>query len=228
MANHGEPDLTNWVDERLGALTPPAAWREGDPTAGWARLERTRKQREQRVRERRVAGMAIASAAVGAAWWLTREGTNEVVLAELRPERERPLAPDFSLPGLTGPVELRQFRGRVALVDFWATWCPPCKQEMPWFAEFQRKYESAGLTVIGIAMEEGGWTPVRPFAEKAGIQYPMALGNDDVARRYGVTSLPTTLVVDRSGRIAARHEGLVSRAAVESEIRHLLTRTDSK
>lgn len=228
MANHGEPDLTNWVDERLGTLAPPAGWRESDPPASWVRFARLRGDRERRVRERRRAGLAIAGGAVGAAWWLMPKGANEVVLAELRPERERPAAPEFSLPGMAGPVELRQFRGRVALVNFWATWCPPCKREMPWFAEFQRKYEDAGLTVIGIAMDESGWAAVRPFAEQAGIQYPMAIGDEAVARRYGVTSLPTTLVVDRRGGIAARHEGLVSRAAVESEIRHLLTRTDSR
>lgn len=223
MANNGDSDLASWVDERLGVLATAAADRPVQPDRAWRRFGAARRRHEAR----RKMGLALAGPAVAAAavlggvpirWW-----NSEAVRADLKPERDRPWAPDFALTDRSGrTVRLSQFRGRVVLVDFWATWCPPCREEIPWFAEFQRAYDSQGLTVVGVAMDEDGWKSVGPFVERMKADYPMVIGSDEAARRFRVESLPTTLVIDRSGRVAATHVGLVSRRAVESEIRYLL------
>jgi thiol-disulfide isomerase/thioredoxin len=109
------------------------------------------------------------------------------------------------------------------LLNFWATWCGPCKAEIPWFEEFQRNYARQGLSVIGISMDEDGWKVVRPYMESAKINYRIAIGDDALAQKFGgVTSLPETFLVDRNGRIAGRHVGVVSKSDYQSEIVRLL------
>lgn len=223
MANNGDSGLASWVDERLAVLAAtPVTGLQTDSARqqeAWVRLRAA--QRMMRVR--RQAGMALAGAGVVGvvALWQSSDG----VMADLKPERDRAAAADFALSDRAGrTVQLSQFRGRVVLVDFWATWCPPCRTEIPWFAEFQRRYANPGLTVLGVAMDEDGWKTAGPFVDSVGAEYPMVLGTGEVARRFGVETLPTTLLIDRSGRIAATHTGLVSRSAVESEIRYLLGR----
>jgi cytochrome c biogenesis protein CcmG/thiol:disulfide interchange protein DsbE len=117
---------------------------------------------------------------------------------------------------------LSSLRGKVILLDFWATWCAPCKQEIPWFMEFQDVYGTKGLAAVGVAMDEEGWEKVRPYIKEHPINYLIVVGDVAFAKRYGVTALPVTFLIDRKGRIAARHNGLVDRATVESEIQKLL------
>ena len=139
-------------------------------------------------------------------------------------ESELGTLPTFDLQDLDGnSVTERDLEGKVALVNFWATWCGPCKIEMPWFVDFQRKYKDRDFTVIAISLDEDGWDPVRRFAEDLELNFPVLLGDDSVAEDFGgVWALPTTLIVDRSGAVSARHMGLVSRSIYEGEIEELL------
>lgn len=136
---------------------------------------------------------------------------------------DQPL-PEFSVPGIDGDMLSNDdLAGKVALVNFWATWCGPCKIEMPWFVEFQRKYKDRGFTVLAISLDEDGWDPVRAFAEQMEFNFPVALGGDPVSEAFGgIYVLPTTLIVDREGTIVSRHAGLVPKAEYETEIESLL------
>ncbi len=133
------------------------------------------------------------------------------------------VAPDFSLQDLTGqPLNLASYRGKVVLLDFWATWCAPCRGEIPHFVEFQDKYRDQGLQVIGISMDDGP-KPVREFYQEFKMNYPVALGNEKVAQSYGgVLGLPVTFLIGRDGRVAAKYIGEVQmstlREAIESQL----------
>src|SRR5581483_5940466 len=120
-------------------------------------------------------------------------------------------------------VKLEQYRGKVVLLNFWATWCTGCKKEMPWFAAFQQTYGSNGLNVIGVSLDENGWKAVRPFLAATPTSYSILVGNDTTAQKYGLKSLPDTFLIDRDGRIAAAYlGGMVDRENSEANIRALL------
>ena len=116
---------------------------------------------------------------------------------------DRKPAPDFVLQDEQGrEVKLSDFRGKVVLLNFWATWCGPCKIEMPWFVEFQRQYKDQGFSVVAISLDEEGWEVVRPFTEEYKLNFPVLLGSDETADQFGgVAALPTTFVIDKEGRI---------------------------
>jgi thiol-disulfide isomerase/thioredoxin len=133
-------------------------------------------------------------------------------------------APAWELQDVSGKtVKLSDFKGQVIVLDFWATWCGPCREEIPGFMALQKKYAGKGLVIIGVSMDEEGWAVVTPFIGKMGITYPMVLGTPEVAAKYGdVEALPTTFIINRAGRIAAAHEGRTDEATLESEIKPLL------
>ena len=133
-------------------------------------------------------------------------------------------APDFTLPDSTGsPIKLSAYKGKVVLLDFWATWCTGCKVEIPWYVEFQSKYGKDGLTAIGVAMDDDGWKSVKPFLEEHKLNYPVVIANQDLANRYGgLPSLPMTLLIDRNGNVAESHAGMVDKDAFENKIKSLL------
>jgi peroxiredoxin len=143
--------------------------------------------------------------------------------SHLKPSAERKPAPNFSLKDANGrAVQLSDYHGKVVLLNFWATWCGPCKIEIPWFVELERKHKDEGFAVVGISMDEDGWEAVKPFISGAGINYRVLLGNDSVGQLYGgVDSLPTTFLIDREGKIAAVHIGLVSKSSYENDLRQL-------
>ena len=146
-------------------------------------------------------------------------------VAEAAEPAESPTAaPDFSLESSDGgTVTLSSLKGQVVLVNFWATWCGPCKIEMPWFIEFQRKYKDRGFSVVAISLDEEGWDAVRPFAEELQANFPIVLGDVAVEEKFGgVAALPTTFVIDKEGMIHSRHTGLVSKGDYEDEIESLL------
>jgi len=115
---------------------------------------------------------------------------------------QHPLAPDFTLPQLDGsPLTLSSYRGKIVLLDFWATWCVPCRDEIPHFVELQNKYGDAGLQIIGISMDDSP-DPVRPFAQQFHMNYPVVIGNARIGEQYGgVLGLPIAFWIDWDGHI---------------------------
>jgi peroxiredoxin len=135
------------------------------------------------------------------------------------------LAPDFQLTDLDGNnLRLADLRGKAVLLNFWATWCPPCKIEMPWFVDLQKQYGPQGLQIVGVAMDEGNaHDAVAKFAKEMGLNYTVLLGNDKVADQYGgVDALPTTFYIGRDGKIVTRVFGLVSHREIEDNVRAAL------
>jgi cytochrome c biogenesis protein CcmG/thiol:disulfide interchange protein DsbE len=144
--------------------------------------------------------------------------------ASIKPVKDRKPAPDFTLRDSMGKsVKLSDYRGKVVLLNFWATWCGPCKIEIPWFVEFEQKHKDSGFAVLGVSMDEEGLEVVRPYLEHTKVNYRILLGTDSVAQLYGgVDSLPTSFLLDREGRIAAVHVGLVSKGSYQDDINQLL------
>ncbi len=150
----------------------------------------------------------------------------------LTPAASRKPAPNFTLIDEQGKaITLSSYKGKVVLLDFWATWCGGCKREIPWYIEFDKKYRQQGLAVIGVSMDEDGWKTVKPFLAKKiddetggmiAMQYPIVIGSDALAKRFGLTSMPLTLLIDKEGRIAVSHSGVVDRADFEHHIQMLL------
>jgi peroxiredoxin len=135
----------------------------------------------------------------------------------------RQMAPDFSTIDAAGTrVRLSGLKGRVVLLDFWATWCTGCKLEIPWFVEFQEKYRGLGLVSVGVAMDDEGWPVVRPFLSEHPIPYPIVLGTHGIGAAFTIQNLPVTLLIDRRGAIADSHLGVVDKAAWEQQIVALL------
>ncbi len=163
-------------------------------------------------------------AACVAALLATAACSSEKVRAAVKAEKDRKPAADFALKDANGrTVRLSDYRGKVVLLNFWATWCGPCKIEIPWFMQFEQELKDRGFAVLGVAMDDEGWDAVKPYIEQHKINYRIVLGNDSVADTYGgVDALPTTFLIDRDGRIAAKHQGLVSRSEYQNEILHLL------
>jgi peroxiredoxin len=135
----------------------------------------------------------------------------------------RKAAPNFTLDDSKGtPLKLSDYKGKVVLLDFWATWCHGCGLEIPWFIEYQNKYKDSGLAVIGVSMDEDGWKVVKPFIEEKKMNYPVVLGNADLTKLYKVENMPVTVLIDREGRIAESYSGMVDRAVCEARIQSLL------
>ena len=158
---------------------------------------------------------------------LSISGCNEyssTVRAAVKAEGERKPAPDFTLKDADGkPVKLSDYRGKVVLLNFWATWCGPCKIEIPWFMDFEQTYKDKNFAVLGVSLDEDGWESVKPYIEQKKINYRVMIGTEQVAQMYGeVDSLPTTFMIDREGRVAAVHIGLVSKSDYIHDILDLL------
>ena len=143
----------------------------------------------------------------------------------IKKQAERKKAPDFELKDGAGrTVRLSDYKGKIVVLDFWATWCGPCKAEIPWLNELSRKYEAEGVVVLGISMDEDRWDAVKPFMEKVEMTYPVLMGTRRVTYLYGdVEGLPVAFFVDREQRVAAIHAGAASRKAVEQTIQTLLS-----
>jgi len=146
-------------------------------------------------------------------------------VAKLKPVgKNGSVAPDFELRSLDGKqVRLSDYRGKAVLLNFWATWCAPCKIEMPWFVDLQKQYASQGLQVIGVAMDDSGEETIAKFAQQMGVNYPVLIGKEAVGDAYGgVEFLPTTFIIDRQGKVVDRVFGLAGRSEFEDSIKKAL------
>jgi len=141
-----------------------------------------------------------------------------------KPTASGNLAPDFTLTDLNGKkLSLSDYKGKVVLLDFWATWCSPCREEIPHFVEMQNKYGSQGLQVLGISMDDDV-KPVQKFYQQYNLNYPVALGDDKLADRFGgVLGLPVNFVIDRQGRIYAKHLGATESSVFDEDVSKLLS-----
>jgi peroxiredoxin len=143
-----------------------------------------------------IALVVAAPAAVDA------DGFTELDL--IRPGRAM-AATDFTIPSLTGrPLRLSDFKGKVVFLNFWATWCPPCKEEMPSMERLYRRYSDRGFAIVAVSIDSGGAPPVAAFVKRFGLTFPVGLDSKmTVANQYTVRALPSTFLIDRSGTIAA-------------------------
>jgi thiol-disulfide isomerase/thioredoxin len=134
------------------------------------------------------------------------------------------LAPDFSLEQLDGKtMRLSDLRGKAVLLNFWATWCGPCKIEMPWFVELQNQYASQGLQIVGVAMDDASKEDIGKFAKDMGVNYPILIGKESVGDQYGgVPALPESFLIGRDGKIVDKIIGLRGKAEIEDAIKKAL------
>ncbi|HEY2819639.1 MAG TPA: TlpA disulfide reductase family protein [Candidatus Acidoferrum sp.] len=236
-------ESSKWVDERLGFLTPHETWK---PDFRFAQTRLHERLAASKHSWSRMIGWSavLVTASLIIAFALTSAPTPRVLAQKcidcsiaiwqtISPDApaemklievgKRILAPDFTLMDAEGKtVRLSDAKGKVVLVNFWATWCGGCKVEIPWFVVFDSKYRNAGLDTIGVSLDSDGWTSVRPYLKEKPIPYTIVIGNDATANEFNVTAMPVTILVDRQGKIAATHTGLVAKATYESEIESLL------
>ncbi|MEO8098918.1 MAG: TlpA disulfide reductase family protein [Acidobacteriota bacterium] len=137
---------------------------------------------------------------------------------------KRHSAADFKLVDANGAeVKLSDYKDKVVLLNFWATWCGPCQVEIPWFKEFEQTYKDRGFAVVGVSADEEGWAAVKPYIEAKKLNYRVLLDDQKMPSPYkDVQALPSTYFIDRQGRIAGFHEGLVSKGTYEDGIQALL------
>jgi thiol-disulfide isomerase/thioredoxin len=133
-------------------------------------------------------------------------------------------APDFALQSLDGKtMRLSDFRGKAVLLNFWATWCGPCKIEMPWFVELQNQYAAQGFQIVGVAMDDASKEDISKFAKDMGVNYPILIGKESVGDEYGgVPALPESFLIGRDGKIVDKILGLRGKAEIEDAIKKAL------
>jgi peroxiredoxin len=232
--------VNQWVDETLATLNMSSDWHP-DAHAGFARL--TELKESARWFAKRGMIVAVATAVLlclavlaypspkvfahrclecsVAVWHAISPAAS--IQATVTPESSRAIAPDFILKDENeSDVKLSGQKGKVILVNFWATWCHGCQTEIPWYVDFQKKYADQGFVVIGISLDDDGWKSVKPWLKEKKVNYPIVIGNDALGKQYGLDGMPLTALVDREGRIADTHSGVVDRDATEQKIQRLL------
>ncbi len=134
------------------------------------------------------------------------------------------LAPSWELADLEGKtIRSTDFKGKVVVLDFWATWCPPCRAEIPDFIALQKKYAARGLAVIGVSVDQASLKTVKLFAEKNDINYPVMIADNKIVDSFGgIDGLPTTFIIDRNGNIVKQHLGFTPPNTIEKEVKALL------
>ena len=159
-------------------------------------------------------------AVAGIAAYLASCTFYEAEAPSLKAEKERKKAPEFALKDANGETaKLSDYRGKVVLLNFWATWCGPCEVEIPWFIDFQREYKDRDFAVLGVSLDDDGWKSVKPFVAHEKVNYRVMVTTEEVDQMYGgVEALPTTFMIDREGRIARTHVGLSSKNTYRQEI----------
>jgi cytochrome c biogenesis protein CcmG/thiol:disulfide interchange protein DsbE len=232
MENNKEVDVSRWVDEQLSMLNPDCEWQPDTTKALSSFGERTTRMNSNRHKLAWATLTVVVASGVLLAHPASRVFAQRCLTAcrnlfdtsdDTGVASVLEAAPDFVLKDAAGNnLRLSDYRGKVVLLNFWATWCLPCQVEIPWFEEFTRTYADQGFEVVGVSMDEDGWKSVRPFMEKLKINYSVVLGDEDVAKQYGADSVPVTFLINREGRVAAKHLGIVNKSDYETEIVRLL------
>lgn len=229
-----------WVDERMSSLNCDENWQPNfhDSFARFSELKNSAKwigRRTFLLTTSAIAAICLSIMAYPSPKVFAHRCIDECTVvwqslslsaraqAHLTAENTRYEAPDFNLKDADDKsVTLSDQKGKVVLVNFWATWCHGCQLEIPWYVEFQKKYEKQGLIVIGISMDEDGWKSVKPWMGEKRVNYPIVIGNQGVADRFALNAMPLTALVDRDGKIADVHAGVVDKSATELKVRALL------
>jgi len=234
------PDSSKWVDERLAFLTPHETWSPDVPCAQSRLREELAAPRPHWSRMIGWSAVLVAASLIIAvaltsapaprvlaqrcidcsvAIWQSIAPSTAV--ANLYPVDQRHPAEGFELKDANGTfVRLSDLKGKVVVVNFWATWCGGCQTEIPWFVEFYNKYKDAGLEIVGVSLDEDGWKSVRPYLAQKPIPYHIALAND--AMRDKLTTLPVTILIDRGGRTALTQLGVPAKVTYQADIEALL------
>jgi cytochrome c biogenesis protein CcmG/thiol:disulfide interchange protein DsbE len=212
---HGEP----------GAGNPPSPENQptNDPSEEQGVGSRPGTETRAATRSKVLLGAVLAVVIVAILYSVNRYWIAPAVRIQAKSTGEHPLAPPFSLTDISGnKLSLNDYKGKVVMLDFWATWCGPCRIEIPGFVELQNRYGREGFAVIGISMDDGA-DPVVDFYRQFKMNYRVALGDDRVTELYGgVLGLPTTFLIGRDGRIYRKHVGAADPALFEQEIKELL------
>lgn len=161
------------------------------------------------------------SAMIYAGAYKSRQAQSSGIEQQLSGPSIGKMAPDFELESLDGrKIRLSDYKGKAVLLNFWATWCGPCKVEMPWLVEFQKQYQAQGFEILGVAMEDTKKEEIAAFAKEMGVNYTVMRGKEAVGEAYGgLPGLPTTFYIGRDGRIVGQHIGLNGRAEMDEKIR---------
>jgi len=217
-----EPEVNAGDPAQTGAMNGAAS----EPESQAAPLAFAEAQPKPVNRAKRL-GVAVAAIVVVAAlyfvnrFWIAPVASRSTAAHA----QKHPMAPNFSLKDLNGnKLDLADYKGKVVLLDFWATWCGPCRIEIPGFVELQERYRNRGLAVIGVLSQDDP-SNVPAFYQEFKMNYPVALGDDDgkVAGLYDCCfGLPTTFVIGRDGRIYATHEGAAPESYFQNEVKELL------
>jgi peroxiredoxin len=181
--------------------------------------------KSSRVRHRALKSIMLASLA-GGTYLISPMALHYIAMAIAEQRELKPLQrpPDFVLADANGKhLRLSRYKGQVVLLNFWATWCLPCKTEIPWFIDFEKRFQKQGFTVIGVSMDEDGWSAINPYIVGQRINYPVVLATEEMNEIYGgIDVLPTTLLIGRDGKVVFIHKGLIRSEEYEKEIRELL------
>ena len=172
-----------------------------------------------------IATYKLSTSEAGASKEAVIMAPSNVAPTSLEVQNDDTPAPDFTLEDLNGnTIKLSDYKGKVVVLNFWATWCPPCRKEIPDFNELQKQYGDKGLQFIGVALDEEGMPKVKKWVAANPVDYPVVVGDVNIRKAYGeMNAIPVTLLIDRQGIIRTRYVGMRQKAIVESMIAPLLS-----